>query len=165
MAQNALWRKRLRHHFPNVAGCRGREGGGQVRPQHVFAKRGTIAEYPTSREPPVSPLPLILLGSFFLSQPLLPDAYHCGRSIKCNVCARGIIGNMWRELKTLSHFKLPVICSKGACIVLQSAGEEGEKRGAEGGRGSRIGGSLSCTWLRHSSDRISVAPSRLLSSS
>lgn len=66
---------------------------------------------------PVSPLPLILLGSS-LSQLLLPDAYHCGRSIKRNVCAWGIIGNMWRELKTLSHFKLPVICSKGACIVL-----------------------------------------------
>lgn len=45
---------------------------------------------------------------------------------------------MWRELKTLSHFKLPVICSKGACIVLQTAGEEGEKGGSREGEEAEV---------------------------
>lgn len=78
----------------------------------------------------LSPPPLALL--FFWSSfipPSPPDAYHCGRSIKCNVCRRGIIGNMWWELKMLSHFKLPIICSKGVCIVLQSAWKKGGRRG------------------------------------
>lgn len=78
---------------------------------------------------PTTPYPHrhVFLLSFWVSfiQSSPPDAYHCGRSIKCNVCRREIIGNMWWELKTLSHFKLPIICSKGECIVLQSAWKKG----------------------------------------
>lgn len=68
---------------------------------------------------PLQPSLLFFWFPFIPSSP--PDAYHCSRSIKCNVCRRAITGNMWWELKMLSHFKLPIICSKGAWIVLQSA--------------------------------------------
>lgn len=34
----------------------------------------------------------------------------------------------------LSHFKLPIICSKGECIVLQSAWKRGEEEEQQRGR-------------------------------
>ncbi len=41
---------------------------------------------------------------------------------------------MWWELKMLSHFKLPIICSKGECIVLQSAWKRGEEEEQQRGQ-------------------------------
>lgn len=120
--------------------------------------------HPTTPYPHPHVFLLSFWVSFIPSSP--PDAYHCGRSIKCNVCRREIIGNMWWELKTLSHFKLPIICSKGECIVLQSAWKKGWVGGVaeEDDQEERLK-SLSCTWLKCSSDKITSAPCWLLFSS
>lgn len=135
--------------------------GEQVRLLHVLLN---VAWLLSAISRPILPSQPPFLSFFWVPfiPPSPPDAYHCGRSIKCNVCRRGIIGNMWWELKMLSHFKLPIICSKGACIVLQSAWKkkQGEREEAE-----ERPESLSCTWLKRSSDKISVAPCWLLSSS
>lgn len=94
--------------------------------------------HPTTPYPHPHVFLLSVWVSFIPSSP--PDAYHCGRSIKCNVCRREIIGNMWWELKTLSHFKLPIICSKGECIVLQSAWKK------------RMGGDCRRKWSRREAE-------------
>ena len=94
----------------------------------IVSKICMFSPPPKTPPPPPPPPALLFFWSSFIP-PSPPDAYHCGRSIKCNVCRRGIIGNMWWELKMLSHFKLPIICSKGVCIVLQSAWKKGGRRG------------------------------------